>query len=75
MIWRVRYSKRGGHVHCRLFVARETNRTFAKCGDFVVGESEFESLCTCCAGVHFLADEEAPARFDRSGDGHEDDDT
>ena len=54
MIIRIRYLKRGGHWHCRVFTARAKNMTFAKCGDLVFDEHEWndvrdilQSACEC----------------------------
>lgn len=41
MVIRLRYKQLGGHVHCRLFTAREVRQTFAKCGDLVFDELEW----------------------------------
>lgn len=41
---RVRYEKRGGHVHCRLFTARAVNQTFANCGTLVFSEDEWPDI-------------------------------
>jgi len=35
MIFRLRFVKRGGHVHCRLFQAGAPNHTWQKNGDVV----------------------------------------
>lgn len=57
MIFRVRFATQGGHVHCRLFVAKAEGQTFAKCGDFVVRKGpEFAACMAAMAGVQFLAD-------------------
>ena len=53
MVFRVRFTIGGGHVHCRLFVAPASNMTFAKCGDFVVRNEEFKALVIAMAGVSF----------------------
>lgn len=59
MIFRVRFSIQGGHVHCRLFSAKAPNMTFAKCGDFCVTKGEeMQSLVRCMSGVQFLGDDE-----------------
>ena len=45
MIWRIRFTIREGHIHCAIFLAPGPDRTFAKCGDFVVCKgAEFASL-------------------------------
>jgi hypothetical protein len=52
-LFRARYVKRGGHIHCALFAGKATSPTFAKCGDFTVREEEFEDLQYNMAGVKF----------------------
>ena len=43
-IMRVRYQKLGGHYHCRVFTAKGQDQTFAKCGDLVFDEQEFDEV-------------------------------
>jgi hypothetical protein len=58
-VFRVRFKVGGGHVHCRVFVARSKNTTFAKSGDLCVTKGEeFESLVRCFSGADFLSDDE-----------------
>ena len=38
MVFRLRYKKLGGHVHCRLFEAVDDTKTYAKNGDLVFDE-------------------------------------
>lgn len=38
---RVRYERKGGHVHCRLFTAPHAQHTFGKAGDLVFNEVEW----------------------------------
>jgi hypothetical protein len=38
---RIRYEKKGGHFHCRLFTSQNSQGTYAKCGDLVFDEHEF----------------------------------
>ena len=58
MIFRVRFATRGGHIHCRLFVAEAQNMTFAKCGDFVVNKGEeFRDLLEAFSRAEFIPDE------------------
>lgn len=54
MIWKVQYQLLGDHVHCALFVAIGPNRTFSRCGDFVVREREFASLRQAFSGAQFI---------------------
>lgn len=58
MVFKIRYEKRGGHIHCRLFAAKSPNMTYAGCGDFVVREEEFEALQRAMSGVHFQETEQ-----------------
>lgn len=59
MIFRVRFTVAGGHVHCRLFSAKQPNMTWAKCGDFCVTKGqEFSDLMRAFGGVDFIGDDE-----------------
>lgn len=53
MIFKVIWEKRGGHIHCALFSAPALNMTYAKCGDFVVQDVEFDQLQRVMSGVSF----------------------
>ena len=44
MIIRMYYKKLGGHVHCRLFTGKAKNMTFAKVGDLVFSETEWDDV-------------------------------
>jgi len=55
-VMRVRYTKLGGHYHCRVFTARQKNQTFANCGELVFDETEWESVKELMAGAEFVAD-------------------
>lgn len=55
-VMRVRYTKLGGHYHCRVFTARQENQTFANCGELVFDETEWESVKELMAGAEFVAD-------------------
>ena len=63
----------GGHVHCRLFTSKAQNQTFAKCGDLVFSEDEWQEVRKKLAAngvVEFLEEEnqekdERPVRFDK----------
>ena len=68
MIFRVRYKRSGGHIHCRLFAAKALNTTYAKCGDFCVRVEEFESLRLAMSGVSFLKDEEVEKEAENAPD-------
>ena len=56
MLMRLRYSKEGGHYHCRLFTARGPDQTFAKCGDLVFDEREWPEVVITfeCGGSEVL---------------------
>ena len=55
MIYRIKFSIGGGHVHCSLFVSQSPNHTFAKCGDFCVRRGEeFVALLRDMNGVAFI---------------------
>lgn len=41
MIFRLRYKKLGGHIHCRLFEAQDHTKTFAKNGELVFDEKSW----------------------------------
>jgi hypothetical protein len=51
---RIRYEKLGGHYHCAVFTARVPNQTYAKCGDLVFDELEFEDVKRIMSGAQFL---------------------
>jgi hypothetical protein len=58
MIFRVRFEIGGHHVHCRLFIAKAENQTFAKCGEFVVRKGdEFRDLLASFKGAQFIGDD------------------
>jgi len=41
---RIRFHKRGGHYHCRLFTSQNYDGTFANCGELVFDENEFTDV-------------------------------
>jgi len=59
MIMRVRYRKEGGHYHCRVFTAKEPGQTFAKCGDLVFDEQEWQQVGSLfeCGGAEVLEED------------------
>ena len=58
MIIRIRYKKLGGHYHCRVFTAKAKNMTFAKSGDLVFDEAEWDSIRDMLnSACEFLPDE------------------
>jgi len=64
MILRLRHQLRGGHVHCRLFTARQGDRdpaagpTFAKAGDLVFAVGEWPEVSAALGLVFELLPEE-----------------
>lgn len=44
MYWKFKYKLLGGHYHVSVFTSKLENGTFAKLGDLVMGEKDFESL-------------------------------
>lgn len=44
MIIRIYYRQLGGHVHCRVFTGVAKNMTFAKSGDLVFSEGEWDAV-------------------------------
>lgn len=44
MVMKLKFIKRGGHYHCRLFTADALGYTWAKCGEVVFNEREWESV-------------------------------
>lgn len=62
-VFKVRYISQSGrpHVHCRLFVASQSNMTHAYCGDFTVAQDEFEPLQQAMSGVAFQEDNPSSA--------------
>lgn len=53
MIWKIRYHTLGGHTHCRLFVAKQPNMTFAMCGEFAIDRDTLDDLQLAMSGVRF----------------------
>lgn len=57
MVFRMRFETLGGHVHCALFVAKNSEATFAKCGDFVVSRGEqFVDLISAAPKFQLVGD-------------------
>ena len=44
MIFRVRWQKRGGHIHTRVFSAPTRDGTFAKLGDLTFDERDWDGF-------------------------------
>ena len=59
-VMRVRYEKLGGHYHCRVFTAKLANQTFAKNGDLVFDENEWEDIPQIMSGAEFIEEKKAP---------------
>ena len=53
-VMRVKYEKLGGHYHCAVFTARVPNQTYAKNGDLVFDEEEFEDVKRLMSGAQFI---------------------
>lgn len=60
MVMRLRYKQFGGHVHCRLFTAPAVGQTYAKCGDLVFSEEEWNDVHVLfeCGGAEVLREDE-----------------
>lgn len=56
MVFRVRYKLLGGHYHCRIFSAKASDQTFAKMGEVVLRENEFDAFKKCMI-AEFLPEE------------------
>lgn len=52
-VMRIRFRKLGGHYHCRVFTAPAPNMTYAKNGDLVFDEHEWEDVQRMLPGVDF----------------------
>lgn len=57
-IIRIRYVKRGGHYHCRLFTAPGKGLTFALCGTLVFDEREWPEVRAHLSDCEWLGDEQ-----------------
>ncbi len=44
MIIRFRFQKLGGHYHVRVFTGKAKNMTFARCGELVFSEDEWNDI-------------------------------
>lgn len=66
MILRMRYVKRGGHYHCRLFTAKARNMTFARCGELVFSEAEWNDVRDALASAVEFVPEEFDVVIDES---------
>ena len=57
--FRIWFRKLGGHYHCRMFSARNPHETFAKNGELVFDEQEFDSVKAAMPAVEFIDEEKA----------------
>lgn len=66
IVIRIRYQKRGGHYHCRVFTAPGPGLTFANCGDLVFDEREWPDVYgqLTGGGVQFLMEGERDGQTD-----------
>lgn len=44
MVIRIWYRRLGGHIHCRVFTATAKNMTFAKVGNLIFSEAEWDAI-------------------------------
>jgi hypothetical protein len=61
-VFRIRHEQRGGHVHMRVFSAKQPNMTFAKLGDLCCSEEEFADLKLAMSGVGFMPEERTQSK-------------
>lgn len=54
---RIRYQKRGSHVHCRVFVRSTDQEAFAKCGDLVFNTAEWQAIGWLFRTAEFVEEE------------------
>lgn len=67
VIMRLRYVKKGGHYHCRLFTRKGVGSTFEKNGDLVFGEEEWNEVMVTfeCGGAEVVPEVERTGDPDR----------
>lgn len=53
MIFKIRYTKSIAHVYCMLYVAKQSDATWANCGKLTVRKDEFEDMQIAMSGVSF----------------------
>ena len=53
---RIRWTKQGGHIHCRVFTTQTVNGTYAKCGDLCFDEHEWPDILDKFSRVEFIED-------------------
>lgn len=53
-VMRVRFEKRGGHYHCRVFTAKAAGLTLEKNGDLVFDEAEWPDIPLLMRGAEFV---------------------
>lgn len=55
---RLRWKLLGGHVHCRLFTSPTPDGTWAKCGDLVFSEKEWDGVRIALNSCEILPEEQ-----------------
>ena len=53
---RIRWTKLGGHYHCRVFTSQNQNGTFAKNGEVVFDEREWPEVRDKLSRCEFIED-------------------
>ena len=56
---RIRWQKRGGHYHCRVFTSQNYNGTFAKNGELVFDEHEWPEVRDKLSRCEFIEEGKA----------------
>lgn len=51
---RIRYKKLGGHFHCRVFTNKGLGSTYAKVGDLVFDDEEFNNVKNTLSEVEWI---------------------
>lgn len=57
MVFKIKYKQLGGHIHMRVFSAKQHNHTYAKLGDLCCAEEEFAELRAAMSSVDFEKEE------------------
>ena len=65
MVFRIRYRKLGGHIHCRFFEAQDRTMTFAKNGDLVFDERSWMAFLsqTARTSIEIVPEDDEVKRF------------
>jgi hypothetical protein len=61
--FRVRWRVLGGHIHCRVFSAENPSGTFAKLGDLIMDERDWNSFRDQIGGGWQLVSEDQSDQF------------